>query len=88
MVVSDLKQALDLIEKGGCKMGPEWDRAHNIAQAHEGKPGFDRLHALIHRIEGDTSNAAYWYRRAGIKPFSGSFENELTAFRNDLKSET
>jgi hypothetical protein len=23
------------------------------------------VHALVHWIEGDTTNAAYWYRRVG-----------------------
>lgn len=30
-----------------------WHEAHEIAQAHEGHPDYDRIHALLHRIEGD-----------------------------------
>ena len=42
----------------------DWDKAHELAQTGEGKAG-DRVHAYLHRKEGDQSNAAYWYKRAG-----------------------
>jgi hypothetical protein len=41
----------------------EWDLAHQRAQSEEGGNG-DWVHAYLHRKEGDTNNAAYWYRRA------------------------
>lgn len=41
----------------------DWDRAHDITQP--GGPALDWVHAYLHRVEGDLSNAAYWYRRAG-----------------------
>lgn len=47
----------------------DWDRAHGCAQAHEGDPACDWVHAHLHRVEGDPENAGYWYRRAG-KPVS------------------
>ncbi|MCR9124080.1 MAG: hypothetical protein NXH91_17610 [Phyllobacteriaceae bacterium] len=65
-------------------MGDGFERAHRIAQAHEGEPLFDWLHALCHRIEGDHGNAAYWYRRAGKAPFDGSFEAEAAAIAAEL----
>lgn len=40
-----------------------WDRAHEIAQDIESADGA-RVHAYLHRREGDEANAAYWYRRA------------------------
>lgn len=43
----------------------DWDKAHACAQANEGNPSCDWLHAYLHRKEGDASNAGYWYRRAG-----------------------
>jgi TPR repeat protein len=58
-------QALWWLKKGGLKLGPEWERAHGICQADEGTRGSDLAHALAHWIEGDLSNADYWYRRAG-----------------------
>lgn len=41
-----------------------WDQAHSVAQDIEDKTG-SWVHAYLHRKEGDLSNAAYWYRRAG-----------------------
>ncbi|MFP1631356.1 hypothetical protein ACLB6G_06425 [Zhengella sp. ZM62] len=79
---NELRRALGLLEKAGCKVGPDWDAAHDIAQAHEGDPLFDWLHALVHRIEGDAWNAGYWYRRAGRAPFEGGFSDEARAIAN------
>jgi hypothetical protein len=42
----------------------DWKRAHESAQQDEGVEG-SLVHAYLHRKEGDESNAAYWYRRAG-----------------------
>jgi hypothetical protein len=42
----------------------DWEAAHDIAQSQEGTPEYDRLHAYLHRKEGDDWNANYWYRRA------------------------
>jgi hypothetical protein len=42
----------------------DWEAAHDIAQSHEGTLLYDHLHAYLHRKEGDTWNANYWYRRA------------------------
>lgn len=42
----------------------DWHQAHEIAQTQEGTQAYDRLHAYLHRKEGDQWNANYWYRRA------------------------
>src|SRR5580658_2716031 len=42
----------------------DWTRAHESAQQDEGKNG-SWVHAYLHRKEGDQSNTAYWYSRAG-----------------------
>ena len=46
----------------------DWDQAHRLAQAPDDEAGA-WVHAYLHRVEGDLSNAGYWYRRAG-KPSS------------------
>ena len=46
----------------------EWDKAHAIIQDDESKTAA-WVHAHLHRVEGDQSNAGYWYGRAG-KPHS------------------
>ena len=53
----------------------DWEKAHECAQADEGKAAA-WVHALLHRREGDLANAGYWYRRAGRPVASGSFEEE------------
>jgi hypothetical protein len=53
----------------------DWSRAHESAQQDEGPAGA-WVHAFLHRKEGDASNAAYWYRRAGRPVAKGSFEKE------------
>ena len=48
----------------------DWETAHQLAQSEdEGRGAW--VHAFLHRVEGDDSNAAYWYRRAG-KPLSSA----------------
>jgi len=54
-----------------------WEAAHEVAQDHEGERDFDRLHAYLHRVEGDEWNAGYWYRRAGTTMPAQSPEEEL-----------
>lgn len=54
----------------------QWEEAHNIAQSKEGELQYDRLHAYLHRREGDRFNANYWYRRAKAPFFDGSLEEE------------
>ena len=41
-----------------------WDEAHDLAQSFGNKTG-DWIHGLLHLIEGDLGNSAYWYHRAG-----------------------
>jgi hypothetical protein len=53
----------------------DWDAAHEAAQAVENEHGA-WVHAYLHRKEGDTANAAYWYRRARQPVASGAFEDE------------
>ena len=49
----------------------DWNKAHECAQADEGSPSCDWVHAYLHRKEGDASNARYWYGQAD-KPVAKS----------------
>jgi len=69
-------EALLALKKDGIGLGAAWDHAHELAQTHEGQPAFDRLHAFLHRIEGDDMNAAYWYRRASEPGYDGDWASE------------
>ena len=42
----------------------DWRKAHETVQADDG-PEAAWVHAHLHRVEGDESNAGYWYGRAG-----------------------
>jgi hypothetical protein len=53
----------------------DWDRAHSVAQDIDDATGA-WVHAYLHRKEGDSGNAAYWYRRAGRAPASGALADE------------
>lgn len=44
--------------------GDRWDEAHGIVGEDESADAA-WVHAYLHRVEGDESNAGYWYRRAG-----------------------
>jgi hypothetical protein len=46
-------------------LGGDGQAAHLVAQDHEGEPLANWLHAVVHRMEGDLGNAAYWYGRCG-----------------------
>ncbi len=57
----------------------EWEAAHNVAQSREGNRAYDHLHAYLHRAEGDSGNANYWYRRAGVKVPENGLKEEWEA---------
>lgn len=61
----------------------DWDKAHECAQALDDQDGA-RVHAYLHRKEGDPSNAGYWYRRAGASPFIGTLAEEWEAVARSL----
>jgi hypothetical protein len=53
----------------------DWNAAHGTAQDIDDAMGA-WIHAYLHRKEGDLSNAAYWYRRAGKPVCRTSLEAE------------
>jgi phage major head subunit gpT-like protein len=60
-----------------------WDTAHDIAQ-DIGSPDGSWIHAYLHRKEGDTGNAGYWYRRAGKPMPSVSLQREWEQIVREL----
>jgi hypothetical protein len=53
----------------------DWNGAHQIAQDDKTRDGA-WVHAYLHRKEGDSGNAAYWYRQAGQPVASGAHDEE------------
>jgi hypothetical protein len=62
--------ALQLIQNG------EWDAAHRLVQDYPDSLSC-QIHGYLHRIEGDLTNACYWYRRAGLDMPDNSLDEEL-----------
>ncbi|MGY6276889.1 hypothetical protein [Methylomonas sp. MgM2] len=75
----DHATALNLAASG------HWVEAHEMVQ-----PFSDELscliHAYLHRIEGDLSNADYWYRRAGAVMPDNTLEQELRRLQEMIHS--
>jgi len=63
----------------------DWARAHEVAQDVEDESG-SWVHAYLHRKEGDASNAAYWYRRAGKPVERGALDAEWASIVTALLS--
>ena len=62
----------------------DWHAAHETAQAIEDETGA-WVHAYLHRKEGDPSNAAYWYRRAGREVVRGvALDEEWSRIATEL----
>lgn len=55
-----------------------WEKAHHLVQDLSGRDAA-LVHAYLHRKEGDLSNAAYWYNRAGASLPHESTETEWEA---------
>jgi len=56
----------------------DWTRAHERAQERDDEAGA-WVHAYLHRVEGDLSNAGYWYRRAKRPVATGDLAAERAA---------
>jgi len=75
----ELRYALDHLERG------DWRAAHEIVQRDEESALACWAHGIVHLMEGDTSNARYWYRRAERSlPAPARIEAELKALRAAL----
>ena len=53
----------------------DWGKAHGCVDDEAGQDAA-RIHAYLHRKEGDQSNARYWYGTAGAAFYEGSLNAE------------
>jgi len=73
--IDDLRRAADLLAAG------DWEAAHAIVQDDASTLGA-WMHGIVHLLEGDASNARYWYGRANRRfPATGEVQNEIEAAR-------
>ena len=74
-----LAQALAHLERR------DWQAAHEIVQKDEESPLACWAHGIVHLMEGDLSNARYWYREAGRAfPRRASIQDEIKALKESL----
>ncbi|MEX2240137.1 MAG: hypothetical protein WD775_05525 [Burkholderiales bacterium] len=75
----ELSKALGLLRQG------DWKAAHLIVQKDEESPLACWAHGIVHLMEGDTSNARYWYRAARRDfPRDPSVADEIAALSAQL----
>jgi len=76
---NQLAEAIDRL------LANDWRAAHALVQDLD-DPIAWRLHGLVHRVEGDLVNAAYWYDKAGVTiDDARSVEDEISELREYLK---
>ena len=63
----------------------DWNKAHLLVQ-HLHDKFSSRIHAFLHRQEGDLSNASYWYSRAGARLPDNTIGEEWEALALDYLS--
>lgn len=60
-----------------------WEKAHDVAQEIISTDG-SWVHAYLHRVEGDKSNADYWYAKAGKPSPTVSLKEEWEEMVKEL----
>jgi hypothetical protein len=77
-----LDDAISLLRSG------DWEAAHEIVQA-DSSPLGSWGHGIVHIMEGDVTNAEYWYRKAGrIMPQPVVVSTEIEALKHALDDES
>ncbi len=62
-----------------------WDRRGDWSRAHDAvSRDASRIHAYLHRQEGDLGNAGYWYRTAGQSPSTDTLDGEWRRLASEL----
>jgi hypothetical protein len=61
----------------------DWQKAHACAQDDRSSAG-STVHAYLHRVEGDLSNAGGWYSRAGRVPATVPLAEEWEALAREF----
>ncbi len=76
--MATLDDAVRLIEDG------DWQAAHTIVQKDSSQLA-SWAHGIVHLMEGDRSNAGYWYRRADRELRDDvEIESEIVALKAEI----
>ena len=76
--MATLDDAVRLIEAGN------WQAAHTIVQKDSSQLA-NWAHGIVHLMEGDRSNAGYWYRRAERDlPDDVEIDSELAELKAEI----
>ena len=71
-----------------CMEADDWQAAHEIVQRDEDSALACWAHGIVHIMEGDTSNARYWYRQAKrALPAEPSVADEIGALAAALAAQ-
>jgi hypothetical protein len=69
-------------------LADDWHAAHQIVQQYESDAIAAWIHAVLHKIEGDSGNARYWYQRANqMKHVADEPRAELGAIKKELTTD-
>ena len=66
----DHTKELDLAREGS------WNEAHKLVQQYSDDLSC-LIHAYLHRVEGNMSNAKYWYNHVGVDMPNNILKDEL-----------
>lgn len=93
MNLHEFKNSLDQAEPPAALSAPlkalwhhakgNWEKAHGLVQG-ETTEAAAWVHAFLHRVEGDESNAEYWYGLAGRPHSSASISSEWQEIASHL----
>ena len=62
----------------------DWDRAHEVAGERQEDAACNRVHAHLHRAEGDERSAAHWYAQSGHAASDLPLEEEWRVLVHEL----
>jgi hypothetical protein len=76
----------ELVRAVELALAGDWDAAHQVVQQYEDDATAAWIHAVLHKIEGDSGNSGYWYHRANRMDHSEDRpQEELTAIQAELR---
>ena len=82
---TELNNKAALIKSVEAALVGDWHGAHHIAQDYSDSTA-NWIHAVLHKIEGDSSNSKYWYARTSINGVHGKKYADFGDTNAELKA--